>query len=78
MDKVTGHGNQVWLELNEQAQSQIACRSCEAMRNEAMDAGCIAYLRKPFAQALMRWRRGGSQKSPLMATPLSFGKLTAS
>jgi FixJ family two-component response regulator len=50
MDKVTGHGNQVWLELNEQAQSQIACRSCEAMRNEAMDAGCIAYLRKPFAQ----------------------------
>jgi hypothetical protein len=29
MDKVTGHGNQVWLELNEQAQSQIACRSCD-------------------------------------------------
>nr|WP_247789914.1 hypothetical protein [Bradyrhizobium sp. 155] len=22
----------------------------EATRNEAMDAGCIAYLRKPFAQ----------------------------
>ena len=23
----------------------------EAMRNEAMDAGCIAYLRKPFARS---------------------------
>jgi FixJ family two-component response regulator len=25
----------------------------EAMRNEAMDAGCIAYLRKPFAQHVL-------------------------
>lgn len=25
----------------------------EATRNEAMDAGCIAYLRKPFAQGVL-------------------------
>ena len=25
----------------------------EAMRNEAMDAGCIAYLLKPFAQDVL-------------------------
>ena len=25
----------------------------EAMRNEAMDAGCIAYLRKPFARQVL-------------------------
>jgi DNA-binding response OmpR family regulator len=25
----------------------------EAARNEAMDAGCIAYLRKPFAQHVL-------------------------
>ena len=31
-----------------------------------------------ISAALMRTKRGGSQKSPLMATPLSFGKPTAS
>jgi len=25
----------------------------DATRNEAMDAGCIAYLRKPFAQNVL-------------------------
>ena len=25
----------------------------EAMRNEAIDAGCIAYLRKPFARQVL-------------------------
>ncbi len=33
--------------------SGIELQRDEATRNEAMDAGCIAYLRKPFAQDVL-------------------------
>ena len=60
----------VWIGFCEAFDGRIS-RLCDWARWATLSIGSIS-------AALMRRRRGGSQKSPLMATPLSFGRPTAS